>query len=630
MQYKPVLLLLVISIALSGCTAGENRSVAALGGAGCVSESEEDIYVRFPQLLVLAQKLDCASAAFYLGDRESSQASARELLQDIADVRAMSPDPAACDHLDYMDDRARCLLQRIDDDELQGQTRPNMVALIDSIARNTVVDEEIEIVYNQKTRYWIDYFKGSGRKHFSRWLERTGELEDVIEPILTDVGLPRDLMYLAVIESGLSMTAKSHMKAFGPWQFMSGTARLFGLRINWWIDERSDIVASTYAAANYLKYLHDLFDSWPLALAAYNAGEHRVAYAITRQRTTDYWRLDLPAQTMWFVPKFMAALAIGRSPETYGFERPSRSPLQFDIIEVEQPFNLGAIADAAGCSLSEIKSLNPHFKKWCTPPDMVVEVKVPRGAGEHCLSQLAEMKQQKLQSFVQHRVKKGETISHIAADYEVSAKEIMKVNEIDLARNIHPGNILLIPVKDTQRSARIASRPSYRSPKPPLDQASQPLLSAADGQSQIRYVVRKNDTLVKIAERFHTSLAQLREWNNLSYESNIHPGDTLWIRMKPADARDEKQASMEHGGSETPLAPNASADPESPASANDPQCVTHTVKKGETLTSIGRLYKVNVSSILAWNKRTNRNKLYPGEKLKIYIETDQRRASDAM
>jgi membrane-bound lytic murein transglycosylase D len=625
MQYKPMLLLLVVTNGRSGCAAGENRSAAALGGAGYASESEEGIYNRFPQLLVLAQKLDCASAAFYLGDRESSQASARELLHDIADVRAMSPDPAVCDHLDYMDDRARCLLQRIDDDELQGQTRPNMVSLIDSIARTTVVEEEIEIVYNQKTRYWIDYFKGSGHKHFSRWLERTGEFQDVIEPILTDVGLPRDLLYLAVIESGLSMTAKSHMKAIGPWQFMAGTARLFGLRINWWIDERSDIVASTYAAANYLKYLHDLFDSWPLALAAYNAGEHRIAYAIARQRTTDYWRLDLPAQTMWFVPKFMAALAIGRNPEAYGFEKPRKAPLLFDIIEVEQPFELRAIANAADCSLSDIKNLNPHFKKWCTPPDMVVEIKVPRGTGEQCRSRLAATRQHKLQSFVQHRVKKGETVSGIAADYEVSAKEIMKLNEISLARSIRAGNILLIPVKDVQRSSRVASEPSYRNPRVPLNPGFQPLLSGEGGQKQIRCVVRKDDTLVRIAERFHTSLAQLRDWNKLSYESTIHPGDTLWIRMMSSDVPKETRVSRVTGMAGTPdtdppAAPAAGIDalPE----ANGARCVTHTVKKGETLTSIGRIYKVDISAILAWNKKTNRNRLYPGEKLKIWIGTD--------
>ncbi len=239
-----------------------------------------------------------------------------------ASLRAASSGADVCERLEYLETRALCLLQRMSDDEMTRETSPHMATFIDSVALNNVVEEEIEIEYNGKTEHWIDYFQGAGRKHFSRWLARVGSFRDIIEPILVDVGIPRDLLYLAVIESGLNLSAKSYMKAIGPWQFMSGTGKLFGLRINWWLDERKDIVAATYAAANYLKYLHDLFGSWPLALAAYNSGEHRVARAITNQRTTDYWQLRLPAQTTWFVPKFMAALAIGRNPEAYGFVTP--------------------------------------------------------------------------------------------------------------------------------------------------------------------------------------------------------------------------------------------------------------------------------------------------------------------
>jgi membrane-bound lytic murein transglycosylase D len=492
-----------------------------------------------------------------------------------------------------------------------------MISLVDHVARTNVVEEQIDVELNTKTQHWIDYFKGRGRKNFSRWLERTGELRDVIEPILVDVGIPRDLMYLAVIESGLNMGARSHMKAIGPWQFMAGTARLFGLRINWWLDERKDIVAATYAAANYLKYLHDLFDSWPLALAAYNSGEHRVAYAVTRQRTTDYWKLRLPTQTMWFVPKFMAALAIGRDPEAFGFERPASDPLEFDIIEVDRPTELRVIASAAGCSLDLIKKLNPHFKKWCTPPDMIVEVKVPKGTAAQCRERLANMKQGKLPSFVQHKVKKGETLSHIAAEYDVSVKELRNLNELGLSHIIRAGNILLVPVKDTQRSSRLASMPSYRNPQLPSAPVSLPLLSASDGGKRVRHIVRKDDTLVRIAERFHTSLAQLREWNNLSYESVLRPGDTIWIHLSPPAGRSEIAPHMPPGMQDKAPSAAAAQPMENSPSGDESQWITHVVKKGETLTSIGRRYGVRIADVLAWNQKTNRNKLYPGERLKI-------------
>ncbi|MGD1049057.1 MAG: LysM peptidoglycan-binding domain-containing protein [Candidatus Krumholzibacteriaceae bacterium] len=624
MKHKLIVLLLFAIGTLSGGCFMPARPPAAVEEADAAPPPQEDIYRSFPQLLTLEQKLDRASTYFFFGDRASATAAAQDLLQSVADLREMSPGCPVCDHLDYLENRARCLLQRISDDELESQTEPYMAALVDSVARTTVVEEEIEIEYNSKTNYWIDYFKGSGRKHFSRWLERTGEFQDVIEPILTDVGIPRDLLYLAVIESGLNMTAQSYMKAIGPWQFMLGTAKLFGLRVNWWIDERRDIIASTYAAAYYLKYLHDLFGSWPLALAAYNSGEHRVAYAITRQRTTDYWQLNLPAQTTWFVPKFMAALAIGRNPEEYGFERPQKAPLKFDVIEVERPFDLASIAGAAGCSLIDIKDLNPHFKKWCTPPDMVVEVKVPQGTGDQCAARLADMKQQKLVSYVQHRVKRGETLSSIAAQYEVSVKELKKANEIGSSPSIRTGAVLIVPVKDTARSVRLASRPSYRNPDRRLDQISLPLLSASDEGNQIRYTVRRDDNLVKIAERFHTSLAEIREWNKLSCESVIRPGDTLWIRMIPSDGRVQTAAAAsavqqppDSGGAAS--ASPAAAAPDSLAKSGA-RCITHMVRKGETLTSIGRLYKVRISEILSWNPKADRNRLYSGDKLKIWTD----------
>ncbi len=594
----------------------------AMGASGGSAVPADDIYRRSPQLLVLEQKLDRVSSYFHFGELDMAASSAEDLLQAVESLRATLPDAETCERLEYLEGGVRCLLQRMSDDEMEHETSPHMASLIDSVALNNVVEEEIEIEYNGKTEHWIDYFQGAGRKHFSRWLTRVGSFRDIIEPILVDVGIPRDLLYLAVIESGLNLSAKSYMKAIGPWQFMTGTGKIFGLRINWWLDERKDIVAATYAAANYLKYLYDLFGSWPLALAAYNSGEHRVARAITNQRTTDYWQLHLPAQTTWFVPKFMAALAIGRNPEAYGFEKPPSEPLEFDIIEVERPTELRKIAEAAGCTLSELKEMNPHFKKWCTPPDMVVEVKVPKGAGTQCSARLASMKSDKVGSFVQHKVKKGETLSGIAAQHDVTIKDIRNFNEIAASHTIRAGNILLIPVKDTVRSARVASRPSYRNPELPRGAVSLPLLSVTDGSKQMRYVVKKDDTIVKIAERFHASLAQIREWNDLAYDSVLRPGDTLRIHSvtstgieRPATAsRSKPPASTDPPGPgiEAPQAGDRS--PES-----DARRITHVVRKGETLSAIGRLYRVPLSDILTWNQKTNRNKLYPGEKITIWV-----------
>ena len=593
MKSKTVIIVLCVSSILSGgCFyAGSGRN-AALQHDRALANPQDDIYRRHPQFLTLEQKLDRASAYFYFGDWEFASAAAKDLMENVTDLKSTSSDSAICDRLDYLEMRAQCLLQRMTDDALATETTGHMAALIDSFTRTNVIEDEIEIEYNEKTTHWIRYFQGSGRKHFSRWLERTGEFKDLIEPILVEIGVPRDLLYLAVIESGLNLSARSHMKAIGPWQFMSGTAKLFGLRINWWVDERKDIIASTYAAANYLRYLHGLFGSWQLALASYNAGEHRVAYAMTRQRTNDYWRLKLPSQTTWFVPKFMAALAIGRNPEAYGFEKPTCDTIHFDLIEVERPIELRAIAEAANCSLNEIKELNPHLKKWCTPPDMVVEVKVPAGTGERCVARLAEMKSSRMVSFIQHKVKKGETLSRIASEYELSVKDLKKFNDMGKSQVIRAGNILLIPVKDLQRPARIAGRPSYRTPPSIRDDILRPLFGAHEEGETIPYVVRRHDTLTVRVSPHRGSETMAAE----------HPGE------QTAETGDDSSPSGRAGTHDDPPAKGGM------------KSITHIVKKGETLSSISRLYDARLSDVLAWNQKTSRSKLYPGEKIRIWLK----------
>jgi membrane-bound lytic murein transglycosylase D len=527
---------------LNGCflAGGGGRGIS--GDGTPASKSEDALYERYPQIINLEHKLDRASTYFYFGEYALSEAAVLDLLESIADVRALIPDPDVCEHLDYLEDRGRCIEQRMQDNTLEHEAMCTITAAVDSIVRNTSVEDEITVEMNFKTKHWINYFQGSGRRHFAKWLTRSDALRDVVEPILVEVGVPRDLLYLAVIESGLNLDARSRMRAIGPWQFMAGTGKLFGLRINWWLDERKDIVASTYAAANYMKYLHELFGSWPLALAAYNAGEHRVAYAMMRQQTSNYWRLRLPAQTSWFVPKFMAALAIGRDPEAYGFEKPREDPLEFDLVEIERSTELRDIAAAAGCSVADVKSLNPHLKKWATPPEMVVEVKLPKGTGERCLTELAAMPQRKMVSYVQHRVKSGETLSHIAAAYEVSVEELKRVNEIKNARLLHAGNILLIPVKDTSRSVRIASRPSYRTPPQlpddigvprldslPEDDGTMPDLGETDDTGYIVHVVRRGETLSAISKRYGASISEILALNQRISRNRIHPGDKIRI-----------------------------------------------------------------------------------------------------
>jgi hypothetical protein len=239
-------------------------------------------------------------------------------------------------------------------------------------------DSIFPYIESNRIDFWISYFTGPGRERFLRAMHRMETHRPTVEAILAEKGMPQELICIAFIESGFAMKAVSSARAVGPWQFINGTARRYNLRVNWWFDERCDIVASTYAAANYLTDLYGIWGDWFLAFAAYNCGEYRVARQVARQKTTNFWQLDLPTQTERYVPKFLAALYIMREPEKYGITIPTVEPNRFDMVTVSVPTDLDVIARSAGTTTQVIKDMNPQFKRGATPPMMEVYVKVPR------------------------------------------------------------------------------------------------------------------------------------------------------------------------------------------------------------------------------------------------------------
>lgn len=575
---------------------------------GLSSVSEEEMYLLYPQLLLLQENLDEANAYYYLGDIETSMFLSERLDKDIEELKSTSPAPYVCDRLDSLQAMNICLRERINGEESTEEWNSHMTSVLDSIAVNHIVEEQIEVVINWRTEHWLKYFQGRGRRYFTRWLERVEMYRSIIEPVLIDVGIPRDLLYLAVIESGLNLNARSNVKATGPWQFMAGTARLFGLRINWWIDERKDIVASTYAAANYLKHLHSLFGNWQLALAAYNSGEYRVAHAISVQKTDDYWKLRLPSQTRWFVPKYMAALEIGRDPAKYGFRIDDEEPVRFDVIPIDKSTDLRIIAKAAGCTLARIKDLNPALKRWATPPGMKIELKVPEGTAREVLAELENIPPEQRVTWLRHKIKKGETLSRIAQHYEISQSELKRINGISNVHRIRQGQILLIPTRDDGLASSSVSEPSYRTPPPKLpSKISMKKYTPPSGHKKLVYTVRDRDTLSEIAERFGVGLSKVRRWNNLRYSSVIHPGDNLVIYIPP-DSKYYDTLDASSAGTEI--------------SRDGKKRLVHVVQKGETLYAICRRYKTRISDVLAWNSGVNKDRLYPGDRITIWMDSD--------
>ena len=600
------LLVVFTAFSLAGCIpAGKSGKTTGQTDIEA-SANEEEVYLLYPQLMLLSRKLDEAEAYYSLGDLDYSHSLSKTLIGDINDFKSTDPDPFVCEYLDTLEQRAIVLNHRIENEEADNEWRNHMISVMDSIGLNHVVEEEIEVVINWRTEHWLQYFQGKGRRNFKRWLERVEMYRDIIEPILVQQELPRDLMYLAVIESGLNLNARSCVNATGPWQFMAGTGRLFGLRINWWIDERKDIVAATYAAANYLKYLHGLFGKWDLALAGYNSGEYRVAGAISRQKTDDYWQLRLPSQTKWFVPKYMAALIIGRDPAAYGFKLSPVEPVTFDMVTIDRSTDLKHVSRGADCTITRLKKLNPALKRWATPPGMEIDLKVPEGKGDDVLAVLADIPPQERVSWHRHKVKRGETLSRISSKYEISQSELKRINSIRNAHKIREGTILLIPVKDTGQVAA-SSKPSYKdSPNLP-SKINVKKYTPPSGHSKVVCTVKDGDTLSEIAERYQVGLSKVRRWNNLRYSSTIHPGQSIVIYLPPG-------TTAQNAGSSS-----RAYDPKDMEGKNK---VYHTVRKGETLSSIGRLYRTRVSDILAWNNSVKKDLVFPGDKLMIWVESD--------
>jgi membrane-bound lytic murein transglycosylase D len=366
----------------------------------------------------------------------------------------------------------------------------------------------ISLETNERVERWLDYFQGKGRKEMQRWLGRSGRYRPMIERILAEEGLPSQLFYLAVIESGLNPNAYSRAHACGMWQFISSRARMYGLRVDWWVDERRDPEKATRAAAAYLKDLHEMFGCWELALAGYNSGEGRVARAQKKRPSCeDFWCLDLPRETENFVPKFIAAALIGEDPEAFGFTAGSGGPpLAYDSIEVADATDLQVIARGAGTTAEQIRELNPALRRWCTAPEGAPTlVRVPPGSAERCRTALASIPVDERVTWRRHRVSRGETLSGIARQYGTSVRAIQTVNDIGNPHRIRSGQYVIIPIG-------------------PADSPVAPGLGET-----FAYTVSRGDTITSIARRFGKRTQDVLKWNGLGWKSRIYPGDVITI-----------------------------------------------------------------------------------------------------
>lgn len=377
--------------------------------------------------------------------------------------------------------------------------------------------DELEIIpteINKNVDKWIHYFQNRGRVHMERYLLRSTRYEALMKKVLRDNKLPEDLFYVALIESGFSSQAFSHASAVGYWQFIRGTGKRYKLKINQLVDERRDPVLSTQAAAEYFKDLYQRFNSWYLAMAAYNVGEGRIDRVIKKYKTKDFWELSrnkraLPTETDNYVPKYIAAKLIAKNPDKYGFEGIDyMPPIEFDHISVDQPVNLRLMAEKMNFNYEDFKALNPKFKGEVAPlePDNKLGLRIPPGSYDAALSASKESAvdhviyvadQKEIQVY---KIKKGDTLSTIARRYRTNIAYLRDINDFSRKKKLRIGQRIFVP----DRTPLKVKRPQLVAKK--------------------FHIVQKGDNVASIAKRYKTSVSTLRKINNLKSKSNLKVG----------------------------------------------------------------------------------------------------------
>jgi membrane-bound lytic murein transglycosylase D len=321
---------------------------------------------------------------------------------------------------------------------------------------------DIPIVINGKVEHYIQYFQTTIRDKFITWLSRSEKYIPFMKNLLKEHGLPEDLVYMSLIESGFNPYAYSRAKAVGLWQFISMTGKRYGLKVNWWVDERRDPEKSTIAAAKYLKDLYDLFACWYLAAAGYNAGEYKIIKAIKRYQTEDFWKLTnqryLKRETKDYVPQMIAAALIAKDPEKYGFiDVAYQEPLRYEKVKVPELTDLCLIAKACETSLEEIKDLNPELRRGVTPPNETeYEIKIPFGKKDFFLKNFEALQPLEKFQFKTHLVKKGEALKGIANHYRVDLEPLLEINHLNKTSPISKGMTLLIPISKDEEIGPLA------------------------------------------------------------------------------------------------------------------------------------------------------------------------------
>jgi membrane-bound lytic murein transglycosylase D len=470
-----------------------------------------------------------------------------------------------------------------DDPEVAQQKEDLRITIAKRIAevyasRFTVANgnhKAIPLIMNKHVEKALNSFKGPERNAFLAAYRLSGRYRPAIVKALEEAGLPTELSWLPLIESNFKIRAFSSARALGLWQFIASTGSKFGLKRDTWIDERMDPDKSTAAAIAYFQELHHIFGDWSTVLAAYNCGEYAVLRRIKTQRLNyldNFWDLyeELPRETAFYVPKFMAVLQVINDPQGHGFTLPAvDNTIEVEDVTINKKMQLSDAAKHLGIDAELLKDLNPELRHGITPEKPYI-LKTPKGAGESLLAKLNEIPvyEPPVPPYFVYTVSRGDTISTIARRFRISMNALMEANDLSKKHYLRVGSHLRIP------SGRYAPSIAKKTYTPPTSNAL------------VRCVVQEGDSLWTIANRYNTTVDSIRSLNKLK-DKNLKMGQEIVI--SPNHITGERSSNAK----------------------------TYVVQEGETLYSIAKKHKMNLTEFLALNNLRPSSTIYPGQSVKI-------------